>query len=260
MASRFLKAALLFILFFAVFEAGFFFGHIFSENIEEKIEAPFALLGSSQATQQLPSNSLSASVNIVAVTSDGQGMASTGNVEIIQGKGRILFNTNPFVEPDTQSSLETAAYVATVFTQKSLAGKDVIYSVSNTNAQLIGGPSAGAAFTVATIAAMEGKSVRSDAAITGTINKDGSIGQIGGVVEKMNALIAQNAKLFLIPKGQSIVTTYSDQVETITRRGVVYKIHRLVPQQIDLAQVGQQNGLQVVEVSNISEAVKHLIE
>ena len=49
---------------------------------------------------------------------------------------------------------------------------------------LIGGPSAGAAIAVATVAAIEGKNVSKDAVITGTIEEGGYIGEVGGVFEK----------------------------------------------------------------------------
>ncbi len=258
MASSFLKAALLFVLFFAVFEAGFFFG-MFSAPAEKTVDKPIVVFDSS--LQKLPGQTLSASTNIVAVTSDGSGQVNSADVEILpNGKGRILFNTNPFAEPDTQQSLEIAAFVASSFTKKSLADKDVIYSISNTGAQLVGGPSAGAAFCVATIAAIEGKQVRADAAITGTIQRDGSIGSIGGIVEKMNALIEQKAKLFLIPKGQGVVTTYTEKIETRRQGNFVFELHRLVPKQVDLLELGKQQGLEVKEVAGIEEAVAALIE
>lgn len=258
MASNFLKAALLFVLFFVVFEAGFFFGQL-SNSAEKTVEKPVIVFDSS--LQMLPEQRLSASTNIVAVTSNGRGQVNSADVEILpDGKGRVLFNTNPFVEPDTQQSLETAAFVASSFTKKSLADKDVIYSISNSPAQLVGGPSAGAAFCIATIAAIEGKQVRTDAAITGTINSNGSIGPIGGIVEKMNALVEQKAKLFLIPKGQRLVTTYSEQVETRRQGNFVFRIYKLVPKQIDLVELGKQQDLEVKEVSNIEEAVVALIE
>ena len=256
MASTVLRIGLVFLLFFAVFETGFFLGQFFSKP--ETVEKPVLVFDSS--LQKLPEQRLSATINIVAVTNDGKGMESQGNVEIApDGKGRVLFDTNPFVEPDTQQSLETAAYVASVFTKKSLVDKDIIYSVSNAQAQLIGGPSAGAAFAVATIAAIEGKQIRQDAAITGTINKDGSIGPIGGIVEKMNALIEQKGKLFLIPQGQRYVTTYTEQVQTQRRGNFVYEIHTLIPKQVDLVELAKPQGLEVKEVADINEAVQALV-
>ena len=66
------------------------------------------------------------------------------------------------------------------------------------------GPSAGAALTIATIAALKHDSIRSDVVITGTINADGTIGQIGGVLEKAQAAKDIGAKLFLVPVGQGV--------------------------------------------------------
>ncbi len=258
MLPGFLKSALVFLLFFLVFEAGFISSQFFSKPAQQIIEKPTVVFDSS--LQKLPEQKLSAATNIVAVASNGEGQLNSADVEIIpDGKGRVLFNTNPFVEPDTQNSLETAAFVASSFTKKSLADKDIIYSISNTDAQLVGGPSAGAAFTVATIAAIEGKQVRADAAITGTINKDGTIGPIGSVVEKMNALAQKGGKLFLVPRGQTRLVLYSIEVETRRQGAFIVQTQRVVPKQVDLVELGKEAGITVIEVSTIEEAVKELI-
>ncbi|VVB98720.1 Archaeal Lon protease [uncultured archaeon] len=205
----------------------------------------------------LQGRGLGAKINIVSVTSDGQGALNEGSVEIIPGNGKILLSLNPFSEPDTQDSVQTAALVAQKFTGKSLSGSDVIFSVNKTDAKLIGGPSAGAAFTVATIAALEGKTVRSDAALTGTINSDGSIGQIGGVIEKATAAADKNLSIFLVPKGQKVFTVYQ-QVRNQQQRGNVTIISaRYVPQIVDLQDYLDKEGykMKVEEVSSINEAV-----
>lgn len=213
-------------------------------------------------TASLQNSPASARINILAVSSDGNGMVSTGAVQIIPGNGKILFELNPFVEPDTQDSVQTAAAVAQQYTGQSMATKDIIYSVENTNAQLIGGPSAGAAMTVATIAAMEEKQVRADAAITGTINFDGSIGQVGGVAEKALAAAQKGLNLFVVPTGQK-VETYNIPTQQTIHRGM-FSITRVIytQQTVDLAQYLSQKGynMRVVEAANIKDAVKLLIQ
>ena len=152
-----------------------------------------------------------AETNIVAVASSGEkGVTSKAVIEITDGQGRVLFKLNPFVEPDTQFSAETAVKVAELVTSTSLANRDVIFEIKESPAGLIGGPSAGAAMTIAVIAAIQGKQVRTDAAITGTINEDRSIGQVGGIIEKASAA-EQGLKLFIIPKGQAKLVYYERQ-------------------------------------------------
>jgi len=99
----------------------------------------------------------------------------TVHVALKAGTGNVLVNTNPFVEPDTQYSVREAVEVAENFTNMNISNKDIIISF-DINGTVIGGPSAGAATTVTAIAAMEGKNVRPDGAITGTIEEEGYIG------------------------------------------------------------------------------------
>lgn len=202
-----------------------------------------------------------AEINIAAVSNTGEGVLSKAVVEIIDGEGRILFNTNPFVEPDTQFSIDVAKNYAEQFTEKSLADKDIIYSIQEMQAKLVGGASAGAALTIATIAAIQGKNVRSDIAITGTILPDGSIGQIVGVMEKAYAAGQKGVKLFLVPAGQANGIVYEQKIEEKKGPGFIFQKIYYVPKQIDLnAIMSEQYGMQVIEVANISEAVKHAIE
>ena len=65
----------------------------------------------------------------------------------------------------------------------------------------VDGPSAGALFTVAVVAALRGDAVRTDATITGTINPDGSIGPVDGVVQKFDAAIKAGKRRLGYPAG-----------------------------------------------------------
>jgi len=214
--------------------------------------------------KQLPAaEKFEASIDIVAVKQQGEaGVLSTANVEVVSGKGRVLFSLNPFTEPDTQQSAETAAAVAQQYTGKSLADRDVIYTIENSDVQLVGGPSAGAALAVATIAALEGKAVRPDTVMTGTINADGTIGQIGGVLEKAAACADANKSLFLVPAGQSTVTYYTQQVTEQRRGFITIQRVRYVPAAINLNDYSKEQGwnLEIKEVSNIQEAAALMLE
>ncbi|GBG96806.1 SepM family pheromone-processing serine protease [Lactococcus termiticola] len=69
------------------------------------------------------------------------------------------------------------------------------------NAGAIGGPSAGMMFTLEVYSQITGKDLRAGREIagTGTINEDGSIGQIGGVDKKVVTASNEGAELFLVP-------------------------------------------------------------
>jgi PDZ domain-containing protein len=68
----------------------------------------------------------------------------------------------------------------------------------------VGGPSAGAAFTVTLIDELtEGDLLGgNDVAITGTINLDGSVGAIGGLSSKASAVLQNGLRYFLVPTAQ----------------------------------------------------------
>ena len=203
-----------------------------------------------------------ASVNIVAVTSQGGGEVSKGVVELRPGKSRVLIDTNPFVEPDTQYSFEIAAQVAEGVTGKSLKNTDVIFTVEESKARLVGGPSAGAAFTVATIAAVQGQKIREDVAITGTIDRSGLIGPIGGVLEKMVAFGEEGGKLFLVPRGQGTVNYLAEEPAGEARQGpYLIKRVKMVRKALKLDDYAQEHfGMRVMEVSHVDDAVKQMLE
>lgn len=232
-------------------------GLLTAQNFEPSRLPSVALVNLSAAER------LESSIDIVAVSEDGQsGVLNTASVEIGPGKGRVLFSLNPFVEPDTQQSAETAAYVAEQITGKSLADRDVIYSIGNTDAKLVGGPSAGAALTVATIAAIEGKEIKEDVVMTGTIESDGSIGQIGGIIEKAGAAAEQGKNLFLVPTGQSVVTYYEQVVEEKRQGPFVFQRVRYIPKILDLNDFSKEQewNLEIKEVSNITEAANLMLK
>lgn len=65
----------------------------------------------------------------------------------------------------------------------------------------IGGPSAGMMFTLETYAQLTGKDLRAGREIagTGTMEPDGSIGQIGGVDKKVATASKEGAEIFMVP-------------------------------------------------------------
>lgn len=210
-------------------------------------------------------NVRTASANIAAVSADGKGLITTLTVEISPGIGRILVHTHPLVGFDFQYAHRTAVNVASILTGyaldddgEGLKGADVLFSVSTRageaiEIQAIDGPSAGAAATVATVAALENKRVKEDVIITGTINPDGSVGPVGGIFEKASAVNELGAELFLVPYGQSVLTMY---VEVVKQRGpfqwVTYE-----PVIVDLNEYAEEQGwgLEIREVSTIEEAI-----
>ncbi len=106
--------------------------------------------------------------------------------------------------------------------------------------------------TVGIIAALEGWEVRKDVMMTGMINPDGSIGPVGGILEKASAAYSVGSKLFLIPEGQRIQiiqTTEQKQIGPITQ--ITSKAER-----VDVVEYARERwGLEVKEIKDIYDAV-----
>ena len=200
--------------------------------------------------------------NIVAVRSDDHfGVIGKVLVELKEGDGDVLVNTNPFVEPTTQYSVREAVKVAESFTNIHTLNKDIIISF-DINGTLIGGPSAGAAIAAATIGAIEGNEVRQDAVITGTIEEGGYIGQVGGVFDKAVAAEKNGIKLFLVPEGQKKMIYYEQKIEEreIEILGIRISIPKIyyVEKEVDLGEY-MEGKMEVEEVSTIDDVVDYMI-
>ncbi|MBI4015999.1 MAG: hypothetical protein HY362_04750 [Candidatus Aenigmarchaeota archaeon] len=199
-----------------------------------------------------------ATINLPAVDNAGNGVVSALVVEVKTGSGKVLTDIDKLLFwTDTQQSIQTARDVAAKKTGADLSKLDIVYGLRTDKATVVGGPSAGAALTVATIAALEGKQLKKDIIITGTIETDGSVGRVGGILEKAGAAKAVGAKLFLVPKGEGI-QTYVKPEENCTRQlGLL--ICETTYKKITVS-VGESLGIDIKEVSNIDEAVDYLLE
>jgi PDZ domain-containing protein len=72
------------------------------------------------------------------------------------------------------------------------------------NTQLVGGPSAGLAFTLAIIDDLTPGSLTGgkQVAVTGTIEPDGHVGEVGGVEQKAITARTNGVQLMIVPKGE----------------------------------------------------------
>lgn len=191
-----------------------------------------------------------------AVDENGKGVVTSLKVESAEGEGRTLVNINDILFwTDTQFSIQTAKAVAENYTGYDVSKADIIYAI-NTSANLIEGPSAGAALTIATVAALRNQTLNPDVMITGTIEPDGTIGQVGGILEKAEAAKAVGAKLFLVPEGQAIESYYKQERSCRPIGPITYCTTNYVPVSIDIS---SQAGIQVKEVADISDALKYFL-
>lgn len=198
-----------------------------------------------------------AAIMVPAVDEEGNGVATWLKVESAAGEGRTLVNINQLLFwTDTQYSIQTAKYVAENYTGYDLSDADIIYTI-NTTANLIEGPSAGAALTVATVAALRNQTISPDVLITGTITPNGTIGEVGGILEKAVAAKSAGAKIFLVPEGQASESYYRQERVCRPIGPVTYCTTDYVPASVN---VGDDAGIQVREVSTIAEALKYFLD
>jgi uncharacterized protein len=196
----------------------------------------------------------------VAQTDTGEvGVISTITVTVqSNGTGRVFVDTLPLTDVDMQGSARLAVKVATGLvkndnrTHLDPAACDYFFVV-RTQSSTIGGPSAGAIMTVATIALLENWTLDNKTVMTGMIDPDGSIGPIGGIPFKIDAAHSVGATHFLIPKGQM---TYTDTVtETIGGNGWTQIITHPVTRNVsDYASTNY--GMTVTEVEDINDAIQ----
>jgi len=197
------------------------------------------------------------SLQVPAIDENGKGVSTILLVEAIPGKGRVLTDIDHILFfMDTQNSIQIAKAVAQNISGVNTSEIDLIYQIK-TEATAIGGPSAGAALTVATIAAIENKSLNPKVGITGTINPDGTIGLVGGIEEKAKASKDVGIEMFLVPEGQGTEITYMPKRDCRQVGPILYCTTEYSMKKVDIS---KEVGITVKEVSNIEEALKYFLD
>lgn len=195
-------------------------------------------------------------VPAVSQTKEGlKGVISNITVTVVKpGSGKVFVSASPLTEIDMQASARTAAIIASTILGENPLTINFYVSVESPSI-IIGGPSAGAALTIAMVSAISGFKINRSVMITGMINPDGTIGPVGGVKEKLEAAARIGVKLFLVPIGQGIV-----QENIIEHKKIgPFIVRTIKPIRINLIEYGKELGVRVLEVSNIIDAVKYML-
>jgi len=162
-----------------------------------------------------------------------RGVLAILDIYVRKGDGHIFIDTMPLTEVDTQSSARIAREVVSSLLDIDPEDYDLFFVIKS-NAPIVGGPSAGAAMTVGLLAAMLNLSLKNNVIMSGTINIDGTIGPVGGILQKAHAAALHNFSLFLIPKGQR---NYNG---------------------IDVANYAKEKwNITIIEVENVKDAFKY---
>ncbi len=183
-----------------------------------------------------------------------QGVLATVTVDVIEGTGHVYLDTLPLTEIDTQSSARLAKEVSGNILGIDMEQYDLLYTIRS-DSPIIGGPSAGGAITAITMATLLELDIDNSVVMTGTINPDGSIGPIGGVLEKAQAVAENGGRLFLIPEGQSMVTL--QKTEHLVGGNSIQIVTQT--ETVDVVKYAKENlGIDVMEVNNVKDALKYM--
>ncbi len=155
-------------------------------------------------------------------------------LDIQPGSGRVFLETFPLTKLDTQLSTRFAKEIACSFLDVNCNNYDFFYTIE-AESGIVGGPSAGAAIAVLTVAALKNLELDENTAITGTINSGGFIGFVGGLKEKIDAAAEAGIKKVLVPSAD-----------------VNVKINNKI---MNLTQYAKEKGIEVIEVASLGEAV-----
>ncbi len=192
-------------------------------------------------------------VPAVSVAPNGSfiGVVSKLDVEgLYPGRGDVYFSTRPLTEVDTQAAARIAALIASLYAGVDPFSVDWLVSMVS-EAPMVGGPSASAATALAMYAVLTGRSVPRNVSLTGMIGIDGSIGPVGGVPEKLEAMARVGVKVFYVPKGEEVV----EKVKRVVERHGNMIIERTVSVPVNITELGAKLGVRVVPVASFVELI-----
>lgn len=246
-------AGIIFAIVLGVFMGYLLFGGSDTKNVvvQNPIVSQFSLKGvpytsSGQALMYLP-----------AVMRNDTGVSAHVIVSAKKGTGRITTNiNNVLVADDTQQSIRMAVLVAGMHEGIDINTVDVNYDI-RADASTLEGPSAGAAFTITTIAALRDQKLKNDVMITGTINHDGTIGPAGKIFEKASAAKEAGSSVFLVPLGASSEINYTQSEFCYTWGTYNYCQPEFIPEIIN---VSNDSGIDIVEVETLDDVLKYFLE
>lgn len=171
------------------------------------------------------------------------------SVEVVPGRGRVLVQTTPLMGVVFQDAANLAVVVARNHSHANLTGSDIIFSIQGPDeVSEIDGPSAGALMTTLLLSVLEGFPLNESVTVTGTIDEDGGIGPVGGILEKAEAAAASGKTLLILSGENSRVIDYREDARSFGG----LKIARQRPVIVDAKEYIEENiGIRVEYVDSI---------
>jgi len=164
-----------------------------------------------------------------------KGSPADVQLEIKKGTGRVFLETIPLSKVDTQISTRFAKEMACKLTEEDCSKYDFFYTIKSP-AGIVGGPSAGSAISVITLAMLNDLEIDQDAAMTGTINSGGLVGPVGSLKEKIDAAKEAGITKVIIPA-----------VQAATKE-----------KNMSIVEYGNEQGVEVVPAATLSDALQYL--
>ncbi len=221
------------------------------------IVAPVAgAQGAPGAQQRVFTEPVQSKALAVAITENGSMVGASADISLTvatEGSGHVFIDTRPLAGTDMQGSARMAAQVAASVTGYSMEAHDFFFTVRS-DTPLISGPSAGAVMANAAVVGLmnanldEGEDpweLDPSVMSTGTIAPDGSIGPVGGILQKAEEARDEGAGLFTVPAGQERIRPG----EMVPGMDTQQPVH--VPTYCE-----EELGIECREVGNLEELVE----
>ena len=177
------------------------------------------------------------------------------SVVVVEGSGNVYVSTSPLTDIDMQGSARAAVGAACDLLGVDCSHYDFLFRVE-ADSVIVGGPSAGLVMGVLVASILSERPINRSVMATGMVAPDGSVGPVGGVLEKANVSARAGARLFLVPLGQSTVTTYVRR----ERRIGPFMMYSIEPVTINVTDYALKHwNLRVVEVVSLEDAVSRFL-
>ena len=184
------------------------------------------------------------------------GVYALAKMYVAPGYGNIFIHINNVLYGEsTEHSIRKAIKYALKHENISEDAYDFYISIDS-QANMLTGPSAGAAFAIMALALLQNKSINESVMITGTLLHDGRIGASGKIKEKALAAKESGATLFLVPPGLS--KQYDlEQREYCDNWGG--KEYCEIEEYANITDLQELTHIKIVEVTTIDEAIKYML-